>query len=1153
MQSNNFEHLRSHWPDLASLGGFAEQYCYSDPQSSLVKLRCFGEMLVNIVYEHCQLPVYPGDNFINRLNDDTFQSMISSKGIIDKLHAIRMSGNRAVHEGKFQKSEPLWILKEAHILSYWLLRFTDNRGDDELKAFTAPEAEQTKGSIAQGTAKQDTTKQNKHQEQLERALEELEAIKVAEQKAVRENQALKRKLDDKKQNNFRQSSLAALNNLELNEAETRRKLIDIELHSRGWDIDLVTGKNTEQVTFEEQVDGQPTDSGIGYCDYVLWGDNGKPLAVVEAKRTRENVEKGREQAKLYADSLEKKYNQRPVIFYTNGYDITIWDDAQNFAPRKLYGFYSKDSVEYLIRQRQTRKDINKVPIDIDIAGRDYQIEAITRVCETYANKRRKALLVQATGTGKTRVSIALTKRLFEAGWAKRVLFLCDRKELRKQAGKAYSEFLSEPLYIVGKSKKQDKRNARIYVSTYPGMMRLMEEFDPGYFDLLIADESHRSIYNVYGDLFKYFDAMQLGMTATPIEMISRSTSQLFECEYKLPTANYPLEQAVEEGNLVPFKVVTHTTEFLREGIKGNSLSDEQLAELDEQGIDPNTLDFDAKVIDKAVYNKGTNRLILRNLMENGLRMADGQTLGKSMIFARRIEHAELLHELFIEMYPEYGGNFCRVIHSKYERVEELIDNFKLTDGRKEQVTIAISVDMLDTGIDVPEVLNLVFAKPVKSKVKFWQMIGRGTRLCLNLFGEGKDKRKFLIFDHWGNFDYFELEPDEEQPRQVKSLSQKLFEAHVKFAEEALKLGELSSFKGMVKLIKQDIDSLDDNSIAIKDNWRVKQQLSSLDVLEQFAPTTLNGLMDTMAPLMQWRNIQGQSEAIKLDLEIVNVQYALLLNISKPNPELIKETSEPILQKVRALHMHIGQVRAKSEIVKLVQEDGFWGRTDFNRLEDVRIALRPVIHLREKGNKPPPEPISIYDITEDYTKIETNQRHTNIKTIDFEIYRQEVEKTLTPLFESNSVLQKIRNGEAVTEAELDSLNSLMHTHNDSVDLNILKEFFPDSSVGTDQLLRTIIGLDKDSIEQKFNEFVQEYHINLNANQLRFIALLKKEISRTGQISIRRLYEQPFSSLHQDGVDGLFKDKDARLIADFIQKFEVITGQQKSAVEVSPSIY
>jgi len=1173
MKSVNFENLRPHWEDLANLAAHAEAYAHSDPQSALVKLRCFAEKLVGVVFDRYQIPSYPNENFIDRLNNHSFASIVD-RGIVDKLHAIRKVGNRAAHEGKFNDSDPLWLLKEAHILAGWLLISTGVGNKSDLAPFKAPE--QIKQPSANELAK--------HQARLEQALEELEAVKEAELKAQAENARLQQELQAKDQaladlqlveslEQLKQRNQAAGSVLDYNEEETRRRMIDQDLYSAGWDIDLLKNGDTEQVSREVQVSGQPTTTGIGYCDYVLWGDNGKPLAVIEAKRARESSQKGQQQAKLYADALEKEYAQRPLIFYTNGRDITLWNDAQGEAPRKLYGYYAKQSLEYLIRQRSERNSLIKTPIDTSIAGRDYQIEAITRVCERYSNNHRKALVVQATGTGKTRVSIALSKRMIEAGWAKRVLFLCDRTELRKQAGNAYADFMSEPVYVVGKSKKSDMTKARIYISTYPGMMNIMENFDVGYFDLIIADESHRSIYNVYGDLFKYFDAIQLGLTATPVEMISRSTSQLFGCDYKQPTANYPLEKAIEDRNLVPFKVVAHTTQFLREGIKGNNLSDEQIAQLEDQGIDPNTLDFDSKLIDKAIYNKDTNRAILRNLMENGLRLADGQTLGKSMIFARNIKHAELLYGLFNEMYPDFAqdsaGNFCRVIHSKYERAEELIDDFKLNDGSASQITIAISVDMLDTGIDVPEVLNLVFAKPVKSKVKFWQMVGRGTRLCKGLFGfnpdgSTRDKEKFLIFDHWGNFDYFNIEHDEEEQRPSKSLAQKLFEARLMFAEEALKQGAISDFTLMIDLIKQDIDSLNDNTIAIRDNWRLKEQLANRELLLQFSPATKSALLEQMAPLMQWRNIQGEGEALRFDLDIVNAQYAQLLNRTKNQSKLIDDTRQPIQQKVRSLSMHLNQVRSKAATIAKLQQDDFWkpdneasdqpGSTEQGRrnlvqaLEHARQDIRSVIHLRDKSVNPEPVDVTpIIDIKEDEGLYEIADVKTNIRTVDYEIYRREVEATLTPLFTTNPILKKIRAGEAITEQELNDLNAMVHTNNSGVDLTLLKEFFPDSAVGIDQLLRAIIGLDRDAIEAQFSHFLQQHHIHLNSLQQRFISLLKSEICRSGSMTVERLYEAPFSQLHQDGIDGLFKDEQATLIARFVAGFAVQSGQRKPAAK------
>ncbi|WP_018417118.1 DEAD/DEAH box helicase family protein [Teredinibacter turnerae] len=1133
MQSINFEHLRPHWPDLASLCGYAEHYVASDPQSALIKLRCFAELLVGEVYTAFRLPTYPNDKFMDRLQSTAFEASVGDKAILDKLHAIRKTGNRAAHEGKFGKGDSVWLLKEAHILSYWLLLITKKGSKADIKGFELPQT---------ANDKQLAKKDAEHKARLEQALKELEQAKAREEQAARENAKLRQQLSDTEKHQNQAASQHALSHIELNEAETRRQLIDRDLYSAGWDIDLINNANTEEVWREVKVLGQPTNSGDGYCDYVLWDADGKPLAVVEAKRTRENPEIGRKQAVLYADALEKEHDQRPVIFLTNGKDIYILDDAQNYGLRKLYGFYSKESVQYLIRQRTKRGDLLSTTIRTDIAGRDYQIETITRVCERYAKLHRKALVVQATGTGKTRVSIALSKRMIDAGWTKRILFLCDRKELRKQAGKAYSEYLSEPVYIVGKSKKADMHHARIYIATYPGMMRIMEKFDSGYFDLIIADESHRSIYNVYGDLFKYYDALQLGLTATPVEMVSRSTTHLFGCDYKMPTANYPLEQAVADKNLVPFKVVSHTTQFLREGIQGKSLSDEQTAALEDQGIDPNTLDFDAKAIDDAVYNKDTNRHILRNLMERGLRMGDGQTLGKTIIFARNIKHAEILAKLFSEMYPEFGGNFCQVIHSKFERAEELIDDFKLTNDSKKKITIAISVDMLDTGIDVPEVLNLVFAKPVKSKVKFWQMIGRGTRLSKNLFGPGLHKSKFLIFDHWANFEYFELNHEDEDARPVKSLSQKLFKARVYWAETALRKAEMEQFYAAVELIKQDIDALDDNCIAIKDNWRIKSQYQDMEVLKQFAPFTKNALYDQVEPLMQWRNIQGKSEALRWDMEVISAQQALL-----DKSDDIHEIRAKIQYKMGRMAMHRNEVRQKAETIRLLQQDDFWQTADFEQLEKARKKLRDVIHLREKDKPLPPGPDQTYDIPEDISQVQIAETKTNIRNVDYEIYRQEVEKTLEPLFNKNPILQKIRAGESITDDELNRLNALVHTQNARVDLKLLKEFFPESSAGIDQLLRTIIGLDVAAVEKQFEQFIQAQHIRLNSLQQRFLSLLKNEICTTGQMTVSRLYEQPFTSLHQDGVDGLFQDEEAHLIATFVAGFMVDTAKQRSIVQ------
>lgn len=1134
----SFKHLEA-LPELYQLAAFAQDYACTDPQSALVKMRCLMEKIVGVIYTKLSLPVYANSNIIDKLNAEEFKSAVPNT-IIEKLHAIRKSGNRAAHEGKVNQQEAVWILQETYFITgYFYVAFCDGKADN-LPAFVAPDCSKQADQTDAAFARQNKQLQEKladHETRLEQALKELKAAEAAQLKAQQVAAKLQKVIDtgaiQQAKVNF-----TTMSGFNFNEAQTRARIIDMDLRAAGWDVSL-DESSTDQVRKEFEVDGQPTATGKGRVDYVLFDDDETPLAVIEAKRTRESVEKGRQQAILYADALEKRYGRRPVIFYTNGYDIRLLDDAQGYNSRKVYGYYSKDSLQYLVKQRSLKNDLNKTPIDTKVAGRIYQIESITRVCERFTDKHRKSLVVQATGTGKTRVSIALAKRLLDAGWAKRVLFLCDRKELRKQAGNAFNEHTKEPLYIVGKSKKDTADSARVFIATYPGMMSIFQKYDVGYFDLIVADESHRSIYNIYGDIFKYFDALEVGLTATPVEMVSRSTCELFGCDYKLPTANYPLEQAIEERNLVPYKIVSFTTKFLRDGIRKDNFTDEQIAQLEEQGIDPNALDFDASQIDDAVKNKDTNRVILRNLMEKGLRDADGQLPGKSIVFARNIKHAELLAELFGQMYPQLGANFCRVIHSKYERAEELIDDFKAND--ENSARIAISVDMLDTGIDVPEVVNLVFAKPIKSKVKFWQMIGRGTRLCKNLYGPGKDKTHFLIFDHWENFEYFDLDPEPEDVKQSKSLTQKLFETRLQLAEIALKKADLDSFNEVINLLHADICTLDMNTIAVRDNWQAVENTKDHKRLNQFAPDTKKLLWDSIAPLMQWRNIMGQGEAFKFDTEMAVLQTLLLTD-----PSQIDEGRHSVIGKIGSLQMHLNEVRAKASFIADIQKDEYWQNLTFDALEQSRKALRSIIHLRDKLT-PPPTSDLVLDIKEETADYQVTERAAKIASIDYQIFRQEVEKTLAPLFETDGVLKKIRAGESVTEDDLARLNSLVHTQNPNVDLNTLKEFFPESSATLDKILRTIVGMDKDAIEQTFTDFVQQTHTHMNAKQQRFIGLLKNHVVRYGAISIEQLYDAPFTTVHDMGLDGVFSQAQADVIQRFIRQFDVKLGAKLSRIE------
>lgn len=1126
IKSLNFEPLRATYPELANMGGYAEHYAHTDPESALVKLRNFAERLVDRLYLKLKLQRVPQSNFVDLLHNASFQT-VAQPLVLDKLHLLRRLGNRGAHGEGVEATDALRCVQEAWQLARWLhVTFLDGKVE-QFDAFKQPplagiDSKAEFKRKAKALAEENSLKE----ERLKQALQELAELRAADRASTSVAFAFAPPTAQVLEKTS-QSSIATANQLRFSEDNTRKWLIDRDLRMAGWDVPKGIA-STESVGQEVEVPYQTTTTGKGYCDYVLWDDNGKPLAVVEAKKTLIDARAGQEQARQYADGLEKQHGQRPMIFFTNGHDIWVWDDAGGYPPRSVYGFYSKDTLQYRIGfQRREKLDLLKdVRPDANIAGYLHQIESITRVAERFGQRHRRALVVQATGTGKTRVAIALAKLLIDARWVKRVLFLCDRKELRKQAKNAFNDFVREPIYVIGQANDISKLDARIYIGIYQGLINDYESFDVGFFDLIIADESHRSIYNLYGDLFKYFDALQVGLTATPVEMVSRSTCQLFGCDYKLPTANYPLEQAIADGKLVPFRVVAHTTKFLRDGIKAAHLSDEQIAQLEDQGIDPNTLDFDAKEIDDAVFNKDTNRVILRNLMDNGIRDGDGQLPGKTIVFARNINHARLLADLFNELYPQFAGKFCRVIHSKEPRAEELIDQFKEPKG---DLHIAVSVDMLDTGIDVPEVVNLVFAKPVKSKVKFWQMIGRGTRLCKDLFGPSLDKSEFLIFDHWGNFAFHDLNAEEVEPNVPKPLTQRRYEGRLELAALALARSDIAAFDALALQLQQDAAALPDGAIAVRENWQAVNQARNAKLVHQFAPVTRQLLTNTVAPLMSALDVRGQGDALRWDLLLVKAEAAAIAEPGKPNAY-----RAAILEWLGRLPPHLNPVRAKANELKAIRSDAFWQNSSFADLDTMRAVLRDLVELAEAPVLPPPLPVPHLDVREDEAEYSVQVRPTKIKSVDFGIYRKAVQSALEPLFETDPVLLKLRRGEPITPEELDKLNSLLHTRNPDVDFTTLREFYPDTAVQLTQILRGIVGMDHATVDVQFSAFAQAHA--LNSQQLRFLALLKDHIRQFGAIAVGQLFDAPFNTVHAEGLGGVFPnptqlDEVVRLVRTF----------------------
>lgn len=1121
MESRNFEFLRPRWKELADLAALAEHHAHIDPSSAAVKLRTFAEQVVYFIYHHHGLPRSPQSSLNDLLTGASFNEVVP-RVVLSKLHSLRIQGNKAAHGESIQASRVVWVLQEAHELSRWMHLTYAGGAAADCPPFVA--LGPNDGTEAERRLRRERTqiltRMAEQTAEIERLLAELDATR-ARQHVAEETPAQLAAARDQAQH--------AADALSLDEVMTRRRLIDVQLVSAYWDVGA-NGSSTESVSQEFAVDHQPTPSGQGTADYVLWGTDGKPVAVIEAKRTAVDAEAGRTQARCYADGLERATGQRPVIFYTNGHDIWIWNDAQGETPRKIHGFYSRDSLEYLIFRRAHQEPLIRIAPDRNIAGWMFQLEVIRRVVERFTNKHRKALIVQATGTGKTRVAASLCDVLRRARWAKRILFLCDRRELQKQAHNVFKQHLpNEPRIYVTAATSQD-RDKRIYLATYPAMMGCFASFDPGFFDLIIADESHRSIYNRYRDLFAYFDALQVGLTATPVDFIGHNTYRMFGCEDQDPTAYFSYEEAIGSNPpyLVPFEVVTFTTPFLRKGIKYSEMTPEQRRRLEEDEGDAATIEYDKDQVDKFIFNKDTNRVILRNLMENGIRDATDSQVGKSIIFARDHNHAVLLQNLFDEMYPQYGGEFCRVIDSHDPRAEELIDEFKGLRGNRE-ITIAISVDMLDTGIDVPEIVNLVFAKPVYSFVKFWQMIGRGTRLRKDLFGPGRDKTHFLIFDHWKNFEFFDQRYQAVEPKQEKSLAQRLFEARIALAETALQRADAEAFDVAIGLIARDIADLPGETIAVKERWRDVETLKDPELLHQFDPATKARLLNDIAPLMQWRDVAGSEAAHRFDLLVCRLQTECLKQSSR-----FDDLKNEVLDELDGLRMNLAPVRAVGPTIAEVRATEFWNGATVPKLEAMRGQLRRVMQYRLPAATAALPP-RVIDVPEDPALFEQERHVVRLEGLQLAAYRNRVEKVLRDLFATNETLQRIRGGQPVSESDLEALSSLVLAQDPSLDLHDLAEYYPECAGHLDQAIRGIIGLDAQAVQERFTAFVQE-HPTLGSSQIRFLSLLQNHIALYGSIEVARLYEPPFTTLHTDSIDGLFPDEEqAHRIIEIIESF------------------
>ncbi len=760
---SNFAFLQSEFNALYPNAKRVESLALSDPRGSCFYARLTLEVAVNWLYEHDRSLRRPYQHTLGALiHEPTFQQLLPPP-LFNKAKAIQKMGNQAAHSPKLiRQYDAQRICMELFHLLYWLARtYTRKTDPKDIKAtfdveiLRKAQSKAAPSTVAGLKKKQETIQ--KEQAEYNKTIEEREAKIALKARTLDEREAKLSELDAELAQLRADLAEARDRNLKVpdphdySEFETRKLIIDLLLREAGW----IIGDDASE---EYPVTGMPNETGEGFVDYVLWGDDGKPLAVVEAKRAMKDPHVGQQQAKLYADCLENMKGQRPAIFYTNGYETWLWDDT--FYPaREVQGFYTKDELQLMVQRRTIREDLHGKPVKDDIVDRYYQKRVIKSMNEAFMDSQRKGLLAMATGSGKTRNVIALVELLMRCNWVKRVLFLADRVALVNQAVGAFKSHLpdSSPVNLVTDKDGQ----GRVYVCTYPTMIGLIDTMDGakrkygvGHFDLVIIDEAHRSVYQKYRAIFEYFDSLLVGLTATPRDEVHHDTYHLFDLETGIPTDFYGLEEAVSDGFLVPPKSVSVPLKFQREGIHYEDLSDDEKDHWDELDWTEHSpegppKDVDSNAVNKWLFNQDTVDKVLKHLMENGQKVDGGDTLAKTIVFAKNHKHALFIEKRFNIHYPHYKGHFARVIDNYETYAQSLIDTFSTTDKDPQ---IAISVDMLDTGIDIPDVANLVFFKIIRSKTKFLQMIGRGTRLRPDLFGPGKDKTYFAIFDYCGKLE-----------------------------------------------------------------------------------------------------------------------------------------------------------------------------------------------------------------------------------------------------------------------------------------------------------------------------------------------------------------------------------------------------------------
>lgn len=1133
---SNFLFISTEFPEVADRAIKAEQFALTSPVESCFNARAALELGVNWMYENDADLEWPFDKKLASLmHESGFKEIFDSYGsLYRELHLIRRIGNNAVHNQRVKQEDSIHLLKCLFRFAAFLVAAY---GEEEIRIpdfndTLIPTGDELKKSRKEIDLLREKLAQLEQENEKKRAeLEEKEAAndllrithkkqqeQLKEQRKARESEAIPKALP-------RPPS----------ESVTRKLYINSALKDAGWT------KLREGYELEFEVSGMPLStnpSGVGFVDYVLWSDNGLPLAVVEAKKTTSNSSKGRHQVSLYADCLEKKFKQRPLIYYTNGFDFYLWDDL--FAPdRKVSGFMTKDQLELAIRRRKERKDLRDFKVNLAITGRPYQTEAIQRVAENLSvikdgklkQRHRKSLLIMATGSGKTRTAASIVDMMVKCNWAKRILFLADRNALVTQAKNAFTEHLPD-LTSIDLTKEKENDSTRLVFSTYPTMMNQIDRarngegrfYGVGHFDLIIIDEAHRSVYQKYRAIFQYFDAFILGLTATPKKDVDHNTYELFEIEDDNPTFAYELDQAVKDGFLVPPRAISVPLKFMREGIKYSELSEKEKLEYEEKFGDPSNEEAD-EGIDKSqlykwLFNSNTVDQVLNHLMTSGIKVDGGDKIGKTIIFAKNHKHAVYIEERFNKNYPEYSGKFCRVIDNQTEKAQDILERFVL-DKEEKDPQIAISVDMMDTGVDAPRVVNLIFFKPVRSVAKFWQMIGRGTRLRPNLFGPDQHKESFLIFDYCENFEFFEVNPEESKGSLGLSLTQQAFQLRLDLAlalRESNSKEENEFAEELISLLHSQVASLNQDRFVVRHHLEFVVKFKQKDQWADLGPSKLQEIGTHIIPLILSED-EDDVSARRFDVLMLNFQLAL------KGGRITSRYQNKISGACKVLERkgNIPLVSAGMPMIKKVL-GGFLQHANVVDLEDVRETLRELMQFLDVVDQP-----IVETHFKDYLDLSKIEEKNIVQEPSLVPYRERVERYLRS-HKDQLVISKIKTNQPITEAELAQLQEIFFNADE---VGSKEEFEKEGKGKTLSLfIRELIGLEKEAVQSAFSEFIQAQ--NLNAEQIKFVDLIIGYLTQNGVIDKRALFESPFKDINDSGPFGLFDDAQVTKIISILDR-------------------